>query len=450
MKLRLSTALKSVLAIGIATLSLPSPSLGQADIATIAAGTAVNQVIDNLRSSVLEILDRLDQSVSSGTFLARMQANTLLSELDYYSGKFTNNTFEQLDKTQQTVFVNMRQSLAELQSLVDNSTADADKIAQRFEFLVGTIPLTSKEPRLRTSYPRVVTEAMATKPLRITFDGSWLANAAPRLVLGDTECKPTELTEPTVTFECPAEAFAPSGADGIRYVSGLFSAAEPQSWWERLLNFMGRNPDVKSYQTSVGIVQNDVGKFAVKATALVSTRADNSRNERYDTGARHCVWGSETTLNVSPSGPEWTIDVNSIHLVLESGEMSKLQNVTPKGFQVYAVGHNSGSCVRDPITGTIIARDGRGWANGYVTFTEFKSVDTPNEMALFEGTIPWGDRKVVELPDRVQTYLIDVVYFDKAHKQYNSPETDEFLAILRDAGNKSLSLAPKPLKDAFR
>lgn len=428
---------------------LLQPAAAQDPAGMIAATAGVNSVVDNLRGSILEIQKKLDQTVSSGTFLARMQVSNLLAEVDFHAKGLLDKTFGELDQEQQAFFRNARQTVLDIQELGDHISENADSIAQRVEFAIGAIPIMNLEPRLRSVSPRVVEATSSDQPIRISFDGSWLANGTPELALDGSSCKLANLAEPKAIYDCPAKLFSTKDDKSLRYVNGTFSAAQPQSWWKKVKNFFGSKPDVKIYPVSIGVIDSQFGVVKASATALVPQIESNKRTAKYDTGSNHCTWGSETTLNVSPAGPEWTIDVGSINLVLESGERSELRNVTSKGFQVYAVGHNSGSCGK--VAGVVVSNDARGWANGHVDWTETRSVSKPTSSVLLDGQgLSWGDSRVLPLPDALQSFMISVKLFNGKTRDYNAPAKDEFFVLERDDGNRSLKLSPRSLAEAFK
>jgi hypothetical protein len=352
-------ALVGLLIFGV---QLSHPAVAQAPTTVLAAESAMNGIVDNLRNSLEQLLTKLDQSVGSGTFLVRMQLSNLLGELNYHASLILNKTFGELDKQQQTFFRNTQQTIADLQGMGDHIAENADRVTERVEFAIASVPFTKTEPRLRLVAPRVIDSSQTSLPVRLTFDGSWLANGKPELAMTGASCKLTDLAEPKAIFECPAAVFAGEVRASVRYAMGKFSAVEEQGFWDRVWTFFGSKPEMKDYPVSIGVVLSKLGHVKVAVTAIVESDESNRRSAHYDTGARHCAWGSDTTVSITPAGPEWTIDVNSIALVLESGERSELRNVTPSGFQVYAVGHNSGNCVK--VMGQTVSYDARGWANG--------------------------------------------------------------------------------------
>lgn len=412
------------------------------------AEATVNSIVDNMRNSLEQLLGRLDQTISSGTFLARMQISRLLAELDHHGSGLIDKTFGQLDTQQRAFFRNTQQTISDLDALGANLAENVDTVVQRTEFAIKSIPFTSAEPRLRSIKPRVIEASKAEQPVAITFDGSWLANNDPTLTFDTGECKLTSLSEPKAVFECPPTTFKRDQSSAHQIITGKFSAVREQNLWDKVLSLFGSGPNTKSYPVSIGIVPDSFAYVKVGATALVNTIETNNRSQRYDTGARHCTWGSETTINNTPAGPEWSIDVNSINLVLESGERSELRNVTPQGFQVYAVGHNSGNCVK--ALGQIVSKDARGWANGHVSWTERRTVQKPNTSLLFEGDLQWGNTKVVPLPTDLQSYIVSLQFFNGKSREYNAPTKDDFFVLERDDTNHSLKLSPRSIYESFK
>lgn len=444
---KFSNYLTSCLIAGVAICGGPSPMPAHAQVApaAITAGAAVNHMVDNLRNALLDIIAKLEQTVSSGTFLARMQANNLLAELDHHASAVMGKTFEQLTEQQQRFFRGAQQTVAEVQAMNERMADNLDRIAQRFEAAVANAPFGQAEPRMQQASPRVLTLSQAAGLVRLTFDGSWLAHGTPSLKIGDTACRLTDLADPRVTFECPAKAFeGPAGA-AVRYVTGTFTARQKPGWGERLLPaFLTTTPKVKAYPVSVGVVRNDFARVKVSAVVVQEVEETRQRRMDYDTGARHCVWGSDTLVNISPAGPEWTIDVTSIGLVLSSGGRSELRNVTPKGFQVYAVGHNRGKC------GPFGIKDARGWANGHVVWTERRTVSRPENRHVFEDLLVWGGARVIPLPEKVRNYVVAVTFFDARTREYNAALRDERLRLEQDDQSRSLRITPLAMSEVFR
>ncbi len=425
----------------------PRPGFSQA-ATTIVAGTVMGGLIDDLKKSILEIIERTDQSVSSATFLTRMQMQILLTELENQANSVVGKTFGEIDETQQKFFINARQTIAELQDMGNSILDNTDQVLQRTEFAISAVPFTSQEPRLRSHEPRVLrrTGGTGSDPI-VTFDGSWLANGNPTLSIAGEECKIIDLKEPRVQFSCPSKLFSGDPSEMIR-LTGEFQAVEELSWGEWIKSFFSK-PKIKAYPVSIAVVPETIGNADVSVTRLVESREESPRTHPYDTGARHCTWGSETLVNITPA-PGWMIDQSSVRVVAESsnGGNREVRNLTNAGFQVYARGLNSGNCVS--AFGQTISKDARGWDNGKIFWTEYRMVDKSETFPAFSGALRWGDSRVVELPDRTTGFLIKLNVFDGTIREYNGPSVDNIITIEQDGGNRSLMLRPSRLETAFR
>jgi hypothetical protein len=430
----------------VSVVSAPQPATAQAG--ALAVGTAMNGVVDNLRESIKDILDKLDDSVSSGTFLVRMQLQNLLTELDYHTSAVVDKTFGQLDQRQQAFFRNAQQTIEDLDALGDNLAENADDVVKQIAFTIASVPFTAQEPRLRSHGPRAITISTAGQDVKVSFDGMWLAHADPTLKFGSTYCTLADLDEPKATFQCPSAIFAGAVPKGITYLNGQFAAAEEQGFWASLFS----DPDTKTYPVSIAVVQDVFGLTAIQAKVASNVPEIVDRSQRWDTGREHCVGRVSRTVNVSVAGPEWTIVPESIKLEVGSSSRGtrQLNNVTPVGFQLRAEARNSGSCVRNPLGGGYISYDARGWDSGTIRWREQRSVLGFKNEDVFKEDLRWGDTKVALLPERTESYLVSVTLFNGVQRQYNAPGKDEFFILERDDANGSLKLAPRPIQDAFK
>lgn len=440
----------AALAVATAPLSESKSAFAQAEaVPVLVAETAMNGVIDNLRKSIQDLLDRLDQTVSSGTFLARMQLQYLLAEVDYRAGKVIDKTFNRLDEQQQVFFRNTRQTLFDLEKLGSNLTTQADTVTQRVELLIGNTVLGTNEPRLRAHFPRVVTASAVRQTQSVTFDGSWLANGKPTLSFGEKTCTLSDLKEPKAVFSCPTGTLLEEPA-GIAITSGMLRVVDDPGWLSWLWSLIGGDVGTKDYPVSIAVVPDKFAHVKVTATHLVESPQSAARSQAFDTGAEHCVWGRSTLVNISPAGPGWAIDVNSIavHVNSSNDGRHELRNITNAGFQLYAEGRNHGSCRR--VLGEYVYRDARGWHNGTVNWTETKTIETPIETGVFDDALKWGDSRVMKLPAKTQSFTARFDLFDGKAREYNAVVRDPFVTIERDDAGSALKVAPHDIQTAFR
>jgi hypothetical protein len=437
--------------LALAGVSVPARAQVAAATAVIAGEAVMSGVMSDLSNSIQQALDRLDMSVSSGTFLMRMQLQILLAEVESRASVVVGKTFKELDESQQRFFIEARVTLDEVERKGENLLEDADALVQRVEFLLGNTFVVGHEPRLRSHEPRVVISSGEGDAgmLNVRFSGSWLANGVANLRFGDTSCKLLDSKEPSLGFDCPNTLFV--AKDALRRARGDLVVVGDQNWWDSIVSFFGGGTKTKTYPVSIEVLPPNFGDVAVNAAYAVSREERKAHAPMpFDSGAQHCVWGSSQLQNITPAAG-WQIDVASgVQVSVNSSSDGKheIRNLTGAGFQFYAEGRNKGRCRR--VLGETVSRDARGWHNGTLSWTEVRTVIETASGELLNASLGWGDSRVVQLPDTTSSFVVHLKRFDGSVNEYNSVAADDFLMISRDEAGNSLKIAPRRLKDAFR
>lgn len=420
--------------------------------ASIGAEQLMNNVIDKARTAIVSIIEKLDDSVGSATFLTKMQLTNILSELDFRSKEVIGKTFSEVNQSQKVFFSNLVSTINDLNSLGDRVADNADGVLKRSQMLLAMVPFADKEPRLSTQYPKIALDKdiLSNKNIEVSFGGSFLAHGTPQLILEDKKCTVKSSSDFGVKFSCdvPDSWFnAPASSQYIRNIDGTLSVALEQNFWKKLTGLLHSNIDYKTYVVNVSVIPE---KFAVITTKLIQTNVVNvfqSRSSLFDSGARHCVSGSSSITNLSPAAPGWQIDVNSINVLKNScnngGALAI--NVTASGFQVRAWGNNSGSC--GPFG---IGKDARGWCNGTVSWKESSPQAAPTELSIPPKDVSWGERVVTPLPDRATKIITKIRMFDGKVREYEQTGGNEFFKYTLSPDNSTVSIEPKELKEAFK
>ena len=430
--------------------SLPDAACAQIDpVTAIAGGEAMRGVIDNLRSSVIEIINKLDDSVGSATFVARMNLQVLLGDIEYQASKVSDKTFSQLSTEQQKFFSNARATVREIELSSGNLAEKADQILQRSEFLLGMVPFSDKEPRLRSRLPRAVISTALKEgvPLEVEFDGSWLAHGSPELTLMGGTCKIANQTEVSASFSCVGLK-SPAASNGyLGSLEGSVRFQDQNSFWKRVISWLGGSLDRKSYPVSIDVLPDKFAQVTIVAQQENFTEKRNDRSLPFDTGARHCISGPSTTVNISTSGPDWKLDPASIRVqvALSNGSGAhQINNVTAAGFQLRAWASNSGSC------GPFGIKDARGWHNGTVFRTETTQVSSRADVNVGDQPLMWAERKVIKLPDRTRAFVASLRMFDGKVREFTNNFKDELLSIESDVNNVQLTIETASPKAAFK
>lgn len=436
-----------ILAWGILSTALvPSgATFAQAGAGTIVASAAANDVVDNLRNSIVHILDKLDDSIGSATFLARMQLQVLLSEINFQAKDIVGKTFSELNASQREFFTRASITVQEIGALGDQTAENVDGILSKTSLVVGMIPFANMEPRLSSHAPRVLS-TVTGETFGVQIAGLWLAHGKPSMSLHNSACAVVDHKDTSATFRCPSKLIQPSNYP--TNLDGKIALVEPEGWFQWLTNWATGSTRRKEYEISIAVVPPVFGDVSVVVDKETITEKSANRSIPFDTGARHCISGPSTTVNVGTAGPEWRIVPGSIQVQVKSSNGSgahQLNNISEKGFQLRAWASNSGKCC--PLGA---CKDARGWHSGAISWTEVSEVPAIGPVKVFEQSMKWGDKAVAEFPSGTKGYRVKVRLFDGRVWEINKITKNEFVEIDTSFDGRTLSIAPRNISQAFR
>jgi hypothetical protein len=430
----------------------PTRVHGQAEIAaSIGVSELMNGVVDNLRNSLTALLDKIDNSVSSSTYLARMNLQILLSDLEFRSKEVIGKSFSELNNSQKVFFSNLRTTVRDFEALGDKLTENGDMLIQRGELMLSLIPFADKEPRLLRNGPRVITDNFisSNKRIDLTFNGSFMVHAKPELELEGKKCDLKKSSDVALTFNCDLEAIQTRDKAAGQYrerLDGKLDLALQRGFWSYIKGIFSTDIESKEYSVSLAVVPHVIGSFTATVVQVNSKTTGADRTLPFDSGARHCVSGSSRHHNISPQGAGWSIDPNSVRTTQNSCNNggAVAQNVTTQGFQILAWGNNRGSC------GPFGIKDARGWCNGTIHWREQREDPAPTKIDLPPVAIAWGDQRVISLPERSQSFVGTMRMFDGRIFEFNSNSRNDFISFDVDAGGTAITIAPVEISRAFK
>jgi hypothetical protein len=417
---------------------------------TFVAGMAVSGIVEQLKTSIQQIIDQLDNRVSARTFQLRADLVVLQSEVANSADALVGKTFGELSKQQQTFFEGAANTVSQAGTLVSDTTKSVETIATQVEQALAQIPFFGSEPRVRRSSPSFVKVMPASAP-EVTFaiDGSFLKHGDAAFNIGGAACKVVGHIESRATFTCPATAFA-GPMERVKYVTGTLVVSLEQSVWQKLTSFFGGKAKTKTYQLPVAVVPSVLGKYSVQATHLTETAQTQPRRGNWGRTNDHCVGRQSFQYNFGPSGTGWKILVDTVSATEtcgRGGQGHAIRNLSEAGFQIESWSSNSGRCER--VLGSIVSRDARGCSSGYVTWTERNASSTPQTTVIGTGDLEWGKAVTLTLPPRIVGVLVTVDQIDGQRVALNSAIGSRWFSVSRDAASTSLVLSPLELSRAL-
>jgi hypothetical protein len=426
---------------------MPPGASAQAPIspAAIAGTMAVSNLVDNIKNSISELIDRLDTVVSARSFQIRTEMSFLLSEVEHVSLTLVDKTFSELNQSQQQFFERIQATLASARAMTNEALTGSQALLEQAEQLVANVPGFGAEPRVRSVSPLFMQTASRGEDgdVAITIRGAFLRHGGTSLVIDGVSCRVTEHLDSRITFLCPKRLFVWETA--IRHVTGLLSVRDDASFWEIVRARLGFSIPDKQYAISVTVVPRQLGSFVVTAEHNVPQEQAMSRTASWGRTAPHCRGETRGTHNFSPQGPGWRIDVGSVQTAVGCNRRGghAVRGLTENGFQVDFWMRNDGDCV-GPI------KDGRGCHKGNVTWIERRSTPRRTETQLGGEPLFWTADREIRIPPNLIGFTITVTQFDGRIVVLNAATVERWFEVVRDAESRTLIIRPKKLEDAMR
>jgi hypothetical protein len=417
--------------------------------AAIAGSVAVSSLVDNIKNSISELIDRLDTVVSARSFQIRTEMSFLLSEVEHVSLTLVDKTFSELNQSQQQFFERTQSTLASARALTNEALAGSQALLEQVEQIGANVPFFGAEPRVRSVSPLFMQTAAHGEngDVSLTVRGAFLRHGATSLVIDNVACRVSEHVDTRITFLCPKRLFVWETA--LKHVSGLLRVRDDASFWERVRERFGHYIPEKQYVINVTVVPRQLGTFLVNAEHNAPQEQAMSRTASWGQTAPHCREETRGTNNFSPQGPGWRIDVGSVRTSVGCDRRGghAVRNLTENGFQVDYNMRNDGRCV-DLLVGK--SYDARGCHSGNVTWIERRSVPQRTETQLGTGPLFWTADQEIRLPLGLIGFTITVTQFDGRTVVLSAATAERWFEVVRDAESRTLIIRPKRLEDAFR
>ncbi|PSU34983.1 hypothetical protein [Photobacterium lutimaris] len=419
---------------------------------TIAGTAAVSGIIQQIQDTISILLEQLNNHASARSFQLRMELIFLQSELANNVDELLDKTFSELTEQQQTLFENISHTINDIEGNISELEENVDLMTSKVEHILAQIPTIGEEPRLRKTEPLYInTPSDSASEISFKLSGSFMNHGEANLKFGDESCKMNGHTDTKVEFICPSTIFN-KDIDKINYYSGDLVLTGEMSFLDKIGNILGGSKPIKAYKIPLTVIPNKLGTYHLIAYHEIDNKQVVPRTEAYGRTNEHCKKDQSYEYNFGPHKPGWEIDVNSIAVSRECVRRSSYQivNLSSVGFQIKTTATNSGTCVRDPVFGSVVSWDGRGCESGKVSWTEFKNTPVPSKKVLGEGILNWGEAVSFELPERYKSFLLKVNTIDGRVINLNKSTPTRWFKVERDGTSKSIIISPSSLLDAMR
>lgn len=438
-----------LLAVGIIT-------PGYAQVGAIAGTTAVRSILDNIKQMADDIINRLDQTISSNSFQIRQHIEILLSEVEHDTLAVEDKTFDDLSIQQKQLLTNVETVLVDANKQI---TADIGKLqdtATTISDAVGRLPLIDKSPRLNNYSPSYIVDPGSTDVF-VTARGSFLNYGTAEMHAGGIPCKSATQIDNTLSFLCPGIKF--SAASSIVEVPGTLIVQDYEGFWDKFKNVFRNYAHTKTYQLALFAVPQKLGDVRVSATYTAHVPQYADRSAPMAAGNDHCVGTRRYgPFNFSvQGGPGWTIVPGSIKDAGESSgnggrSIDGPLNVTPNGFQYWINLTNSGSCGPDqpwPLHGKTWY-DARAWMTRNIAWREVRDQTVPTPADLMQGPLLWGKDRAIPLPPATTAFRVEITQINGAQPiVITEDNTRPWFRVETDALRQTLLLRPREVNEAL-
>lgn len=404
----------------------------------IAAGATINDVVNNLKTQIEDLAFSLEGIMTRQSFDMRQHILVISNNLDYILEKNLNKTFEELTAKQQEI-------LNDAQFLVDGLKDTANQTIEKLELITdkansfaASLPLGKKATLLSKVSPNYVLQSNRDN-IKLIIKGSWLATGKPYLKLKNKKLFPATEIDSKLEFIIPKLEI-----DTSKLELNTFPLIVYQK------RFIGKKK--LDYSVGVTTVPNFMATYNLEVTTFRNDTIRSTYNREKSHKNDHCQGSRNVILTVTAS-VGYKIDKNSI---THSGNVRSncvyngLRSVTENGYQVTAIVRNSGRCIKDPITRSIVSRDARGKATIKTSYSEYKVVESINdEKVKIIGKGFWGEDFIFDLPDNTKSFVLTIHKINGEKIIVTDSKNDKWMTIKNDRVNKRIIISPKKVDMAF-
>jgi hypothetical protein len=409
----------------------------------IAAGAAVNGVIQQLRDGLKEVINETQNAYSRSAFDTRANAIIVLQNLDVVASGVTGRVFAELNAAE-------KKFMSDTALIIDQWHRGNRDLAERLESVATTgeeaisrLPFAERTPLVKKYSPSFVA-VNASATFLVAIHGSRLGSGDPVLRFGSTACARNTHTDRELRFACPGHVLG-SPANVVP-VAARLSLDRPKSFWQSLRFWQAA--EQAQYDIGVVAVPALLGEFTGRAVLSTTTREQQQRRgPRVGHRNDHCQ-GDRTHDWVMNASAGWRIDEGSVSLhtisCSSASTCPQLQNVSASGFVIHGVTINNGQC--GPFG---VPRDGRGSMESYATWTEYRDVEQDVDQPLAPGAIAWGSDTAIRLPANSKGFVLEVKRVDKTSSTITGAGPFDRFDVAYDQVTRTVVITPGRLVDAL-
>ena len=406
-------------------------------------GMGVAAVVQSIRDSAQGIIAALEASVGNSLFRSRQHLELLVNQVEAVADGSIGKVFEELNRTEQQFFNDVKRQLDELAQLEEALAADVERVTTNLSNAVVNLPLARSYPLVFSYSPLYVSSGgtLNDDNVRVDISGVLLASHEPSLFIDNQRCTRSQRIDTTLTFLCNKNLFLAN--ETVETLTGKLYVYERVGFLRRWFGF---NPTEYDYDISITVVPNVLGRATPSVTAQSVDLERQPRSQSFRHKNAHCQ-GTSNLLFAFNAKADWKIDAASIGASCNSASKSScngIRNATERSFGYSCTVANNGSC--GPLW-----KDGRGECAGKVDWEEVRVVEVLNDTTLDGVELSWGREVVISLPEGTVTVRIAVDKVDGTRRIVTRSEVhDPWFDVDVNLEDRHVIIRPARLQDAMR
>jgi hypothetical protein len=406
--------------------------------------------IENVRSSIVAILQKLENTASNTAFRLRSEMHFLLSEVEHMAKTTTAQVSDVVAKERATTVLAIESTIKLANAELAKTVRIADDTVVKISDSISRIPFSDKRPRVFSLLPLYAVSG-GSSAQKVSFQGAFLKWGVPTLKFGRIACTAGTHLDNKIDFLCARDIFVAN--NGITHVVGQLQVHEPRGFVDQLREFFVKPTPLKSYNVAISILPTSLGKVSIDISTPIKRRITQPRSDGFSHQNDHCQDRTNHDAHFSvTAGAGWKIDIPSIMITGGgSGGNGGAVNRRIDGFSVPFWVTNNGFCgPREPLTGRRIGYDGRGSYHGSASWVEWREVEDVTRATEPPKSIYWGRDVTFPLSNPASSAIVKVTQIDGREIAIVPGQTSDWFVAQIDAARGTLIVKPRTLEDAMK
>jgi hypothetical protein len=398
----------------------------------------VNDILEDFSQRIDHVIDNLDTVYTKDAFDTRQHLVLLSNTVGNLIRSNVDNTFDRIDESQQNLLLSIENSLRSMETTSRITLDSVEEIIDKSSVFASSLPLGKRIPVVTSVSPTFTLKE--DKELVLKVKGAFLATGRPYVKVGNKKIRTDKggKIDTELLFVVPLSDFDEQ-ADSSLFNCKLTVYKKGFLFNKKL-----------DYDIGIFIIPTKMGEYELYARQFENSIVTANRQEGFSYKNSYCAGSKEQVWTFNCQEDPWKIDINSIKIdapsISKRTSLHGLRNVSEKGFQISATIQNSGNCIK--VLGQTLRKDSRGSIKGTVAWQETRTVKTTkDEVLISKGDIDWGEDRVLNLPERTESFRLVVRQMDDSTRSISAAANERWFKVLDE--KNYLVIKPKTIAEAF-